>query len=317
MINISLRQLEYFVAAAQHGGAARAAHALNVSQPSISKAIADLEVLWNEVLFVRRHARGLELTAAGRVRQREAQMLLEKARALEGPRREEEAGLLRVGCLSTLAPRYLPEILVRMRARHPLVEIEAHEADTETLVQMLERGALDAALLYDLGLARAVRMEAVTSFVPYALLPAGHALAARTSLPLSALAQEPFILINLPHSREYFLSLFRQAGVAPRIAHQTKSIEMVRSLVANGLGVSLLTTRPVRDWSYDGKRIACRRLRGPLIAQSVVLAYPGEQGHENLRSALFARIAKAAFAQQRDAMTEPASVTASPDRPAE
>ena len=88
MINISLRQLEYFVAAAQHGGAARAAHALNVSQPSISKAIADLEVLWNEVLFVRRHARGLELTAAGRVRQREAQMLLEKARALEGPRRE-------------------------------------------------------------------------------------------------------------------------------------------------------------------------------------------------------------------------------------
>ena len=143
MINISLRQLEYFVAAAQHGGAARAAHALNVSQPSISKAIADLEVLWNEVLFVRRHARGLELTAAGRVRQREAQMLLEKARALEGPRREEEAGLLRVGCLSTLAPRYLPEILVRMRARHPLVEIEAHEADTETLVQMLERGALD------------------------------------------------------------------------------------------------------------------------------------------------------------------------------
>ncbi len=305
MINISLRQLEYFVAAAQHGGAARAAHALCVSQPSISKAIADLEALWNEALFVRRHARGLDLTAAGRLRQREAQVLLEKARALEGPRREEEAGLLRVGCLSTLAPRYLPEILVRMRERHPQVEIEVHEADTETLVQMLERGALDTALLYDLGLARAVRLEAVTAFVPYALLPAGHALAARTSLSLSTLAQEPFILINLPHSREYFLSLFRQAGVAPRIAHQTPSIEMLRSLVANGLGVSLLTTRPVRDWSYDGKRIACRRLRGPLAAQSVVLATPGDQGHENPRLALFARIAKAAFTQQRDAMTAP------------
>ena len=153
--------------------------------------------------------------------------------------------------------------------------------------------------------------------MPYALLPWGHPLAGRTMIRLQELAQSPLVLINLPHSREYFLSLFRQAGVAPRIAHQTKSIEMVRSLVANGLGVSLLTTRPVRDWSYDGKRIACRRLRGPLIAQSVVLAYPGEQGHENLRSALFARIAKAAFAQQRDAMTEPASVTASPGRPAE
>ena len=306
MINLSLRQLEYFVAAAQHGGAARAAHALSVSQPSISKAIADLEALWNEALFVRRHARGLDLTAAGRLRQREAQVLLEKARALEGPRREEEAGLLRVGCLSTLAPRYLPEILVRMRAKHPQVEIEMHEADTETLVQMLERGALDTALLYDLGLARAVRLEAVTSFAPYALLPAGHALATRSSLQLSTLAQEPFILINLPHSREYFLSLFRQAGVTPRIAHQTPSIEMVRSLVANGLGVSVLTTRPVRDWSYDGKRLACRRLRGPLAAQSVVLATPEQQVHGNPRSALFARMAKAAFAQQRDAMTTPA-----------
>lgn len=309
MINISLRQLEYFVAAAQHGGAARAAHALSVSQPSISKAIADLESLWDEVLFVRRHARGLDLTAAGRQRQREAQVLLDKARALEGPRREEEAGLLRVGCLSTLAPRYLPEILVRMRAKHPQVEIEVHEADTEALVQQLERGALDTALLYDLGLARTVRLEAVTSFVPYALLPAGHALAGRSSLALSTLAQEPFVLINLPHSREYFLSLFRQAGVAPRIAYETPSIEMVRSLVANGLGVSLLTTRPARDWSYDGKRIACRRLRGPLAPQSVVLATPGRQGHENPRSALFARIAKAAFAQQRDAMTAAGSAS--------
>lgn len=222
MINISLRQLEYFAAAAQHGGAARAAAALSVSQPSISKAIADLEALWGEALFVRRHARGLELTAAGQMRHREAHALLERARALEGPRTDEEAGLLRVGCLSTLAPRHLPAMLVRMRERHPQVEVEVHEGDTEALLQMLERGALDAALLYDMGLARPVRLEAVTAFVPYALLPAGHALAARTSLPVAALAQEPFILIDLPHSREYFLSLFRQAGVAPRRASRMR-----------------------------------------------------------------------------------------------
>ncbi|QNP59956.1 LysR substrate-binding domain-containing protein [Paenacidovorax monticola] len=305
MINISLRQLEYFAAAARHGGAARAAEALSVSQPSISKAIADLEVLWGETLFVRRHARGLELTAAGHMRHREAHALLESARALEGPRTDEEAGLLRVGCLATLAPRHLPAMLVRMRERHPRVEIEVHEGDTEALLQMLERGALDTALLYDLGLARPVRLEPVTAFVPYALLPARHALAARASLSLAALAQEPFILIDLPHSREYFLSLFRQAGVAPRIAHATPSIEMVRSLVANGLGVSLLTTRPVRDWSYDGKRLACRRLRGPLAAQAVVLATPERLGAHNPRAALFARVVRECFTQQRDAMTVP------------
>ena len=305
MINISLRQLEYFTAAAQHGGAARAAQALSVSQPSISKAIADLESLWGEALFVRHHARGLELTAAGHMRHREAHTLLESARALEGPRTDQVAGLLRVGCLSTLAPRYLPGILVRMRERHPQVELQVHEADTETLLQMMERGALDTALLYDMGLARSVRLESVTSFVPYALLPTGHALATRTGLSLAALAQEPFILINLPHSREYFLSLFRQAGVAPRIAYTSPSIEMVRALVANGLGVSLLTTRPARDWSYDGKRLACRRLRGPLTAQSVVMAYPERLGAHNARAALFARVVRECFTQQRDAMTTP------------
>src|SRR2546427_2351194 len=73
MIQISLRQLEYFVAASRHGSTARAAEAIGVSQPSISKAIADLEALWGEALFVRRHARGLDLTAARAVRSREGQ----------------------------------------------------------------------------------------------------------------------------------------------------------------------------------------------------------------------------------------------------
>ena len=66
-----------------------------------------------------------------------------------------------------------------------------------------------------------------------------------------------------------------------------------------------ITTRPVRDWSYDGKRLACRRLRGPLAAQSVVMAYPERLGAANPRAALFARVVRECFTQQRDAMTAP------------
>ncbi len=303
-MHINLRQLEYFVAAGRHGGAARAALALNVSQPSISKAIADLEALWGERLFVRLHARGLELTAAGLARQRQAQALLERARALEGPRSDRLVGTVRVGCLSTLAPRWLPEILARMRTRYPAIEVQLHEGDTEMLTRMLERGALDVALLYDLGLARAgVRLEPVVDLVPYALLPWGHRLAeggASRTLRIAELASEPLVLINLPHSREYFLSLFRNAGVAPTIVHESASIEMVRGLVANGLGVSLLTTRPVHDRSHDGKRIACRRLRGPLAVQSVAMAYPHPEGFRSPLAAPFAEVARAGFAREAD-----------------
>ena len=111
------------------------------------------------------------------------------------------------------------------------------------------------------------------------------------------------MLINLPHSREYFLSLFRDAGVTPRIAHESASLEMVRSLVANGLGVSLLTTRPLRDQAYDGKRIACRRLRGQLAHQSVVLAYPLPGSFASPLSAPFAEVVQASVSRQADALT--------------
>ena len=276
MMQINLRQLEYFAAAAHHGGAARAAQALGVSQPSVSKAIADLEVLWGEALFVRLHARGMELTA----------------------------GLLRVGCLSTLAPRWLPAILAQMRAAHPAIEVQFHEDDTETLMRMLARGALDVALLYDLGLARSgVRLKSVVDLVPYALLPWGHPLAAASSLRLSELACEPLVLINLPHSREYFLSLFRSAGVTPRIVCESTSLETVRGLVANGLGVSLLTTRPVNDRSQDGKRLACRRLRGRLAVQSVVLAYPDSGAAPAALAQPFALAVQSVFAPQADDLT--------------
>jgi DNA-binding transcriptional LysR family regulator len=297
MIHLNLRQLEYFVAAARHGGAARAAESLNVSQPSISKAIADLESLWGEPLFVRLHARGLALTVAGAARHREAHALLAQARALESPRSSELAGLLRVGCLSTLAPRWLPGILARLRATHPAIQVQLHEGDTEALTRMLERGALDVALLYDLGLARpGVTLEAVADLVPYALMPWGHRLAAGVSLSLAALAREPLVLINLPHSRDYFLSLFRHAGVTPVIAYESSSLEMVRSLVANGLGVSLLTTRPVHDRSQDGKRLACRRLRGPVAAQAVALAFPALESFRSSLAEPFADAVRKGFA---------------------
>ncbi len=291
MIHLNLRQLEYFVAAARHGGAARAAESLNVSQPSISKAIADLEALWGEPLFIRLHARGLALTSAGAMRHREAHELLTQARALEGPRSKELAGLLRVGCLSTLAPRWLPRILSELRKAHPAIEVQLHEGDTEDLTQKLERGALDIALLYDLGLARSeVVLEHVTELTPYALLPSRHPLARQSSLSLAALSKEPLVLVNLRHSREYFLSLFRDAGATPRIAYETASLEMVRSLVANGLGVSLLTTRLAHDRCQDGRRIACRPIKGQVATQAVAIAHPAQKSFHSILSSPFCQI---------------------------
>ena len=74
-------------------------------------------------------------------------------------------------------------------------------------------------------------------------------------------------------------------------------MEMVRNMVANGLGVSLLTTRPASNVSYDGKKIACRALGGNLQSQSVVLAYPAQEEPSELSQSL-ARIARDRFLQK-------------------
>lgn len=297
MIHLNLRQLEYFLAAARCGGAARAAEALHVSQPSISKAVADLEALWGEQLFVRRHARGMDLTAAGSARQREAQALITQAQQLQGPRTAAMAGVLRLGYLSTLGPRWLPAILTQLHKAYPGIEVQLVDGDTEALTRQLERGELDAALQYDLGLARPrLQLEPVAQLAPYALLPWGHALAQKTTVRLLELAREPLVLVGLPHSREYFLSLFRDAGATPTIAHETGSLEMLRALVANGLGVGLLTTRPVVDKSQDGKRLACRKLRDKVASQSVVVAHArAPQSH---LIAPFLRIVRRVFLAQ-------------------
>ena len=293
MIRITLRQLEYFVAAARHASTVKAAHALNVSQPSISHAIGELEALWDEKLFYRIHAQGLELTAFGKQRYRQAQNVLLQAQELG---READDGRiegeLSIGCFSTLGPMYFPAIMREFRREHPHVRLTMLEGNTEELLSRIERGTLDLALIYDMGLARPVQLHYVGAHSPYVLLPPRHPLSRRDTLAVVDLAQEPFILINLPHSRDYFLSIFSFADVSPRIAVETGSIEMARSMVANGHGFSILTTRPAKDFSYDGKRIVCKPLSGNIPAQKLAFASSSEQ-RPTPAAAAFLRIAQA------------------------
>ena len=71
------------------------------------------------------------------------------------------------------------------------------------------------------------------------------------------LAPEPLILMDLPHTRDYFLSLFYAAGVAPQVRYRSTSFEAVRTLVGNGLGYAILNLKPAADTTYDGTRVAC------------------------------------------------------------
>ena len=274
-MHYTLKQLRYLVAAADHGNLTSAAAALHVSQPSVSSAISQLERAFRVQLLVRHQAKGVSLTPAGTRIAAEARSLLahaadfaEGSKALVG----SLSGSLELGCFVTFAPLYLPRLLIDFAKSRPAVRVNVHEGALDTLQERLLSGACELALLYELGIREAVETEVLTRLSPYALLARNHPLAERKALSLKDLAAEPLVLLDLPHSRDYFRAMFLRAGIEPRVSHRSLSFEMVRGLVANGHGYSILNLRPHGDLSYDGAKLACRPLRDPLPPLSIVLA---------------------------------------------
>lgn len=87
----------------------------------------------------------------------------------------------------------------------------------------------------------------------YVLLVEDYPMAQRGGLRLAELADEPFILLDMPVSREYSLALFSESGLTPRIAARSEQPETVRSYVAAGVGFSLLTARPGNRAALTGR----------------------------------------------------------------
>jgi DNA-binding transcriptional LysR family regulator len=252
---LTLRQLSYFLAAANHQSVRKAAHALHVSSPSVSMAIAQIEATIDAQLFVRRHARGLVLTDAGRELAVSARNMLLYAREIETAGRGGPAtysGRLNIGCLVTVAPFLIPPLLSGLVDLYPHIQLRWREGNHESLIDGLEMGALDLAILYDFDIPSSLHCTPLRSMPLQVVLPSGHRLARRAALSLLDLVEEPLILLDLPKSSDYFLSVFGDLAVTPKIAHRTTSFEMLRSLVANGLGYSLLNFCPPLNVPHHG-----------------------------------------------------------------
>jgi DNA-binding transcriptional LysR family regulator len=270
---LTLRQLSYFLAAASHQSVLKGAQALNVSAPSVSTAIAQIEAVAEAQLFVRRHARGLVLTQIGRDLAVSARNVLLHAREIETAFHNKTFaiyGRLNIGCLVSFAPFLIPLLLKRFREPFPRIQLHCREGNHEALIDGLESGTFDLALLYDFDIPTTIHCAPLRSMPPQIVLPAAHPLAARPSLGIHELVDQPLVLLDLPRTRDYFLSVFGELGLEPRIVHRTPSFETVRSLVANGLGYSLLNFCP--PYSFPGGGALVSRPLENVKAPNLVLA---------------------------------------------
>jgi DNA-binding transcriptional LysR family regulator len=263
----TLRQLEYFVAVGKAGSIAAASDKLNVSSPSISAAITQLEVEFGVTLFVREHARGLSLTKAGHRIMERTEFVLREAEllaTLAGEITGKIQGILSVGCLATFAQFILPGIRRDFEQNYPDVRIEQRELNQADIFSQLRRAELDIALTYDLDIPADLEFQPLHELPPYVVLGEDHALAGRAELTISDLQDSPMVLLDLPFSGEYFLSFFREANIKPNIAERTADMSVMRSLVANGFGFSIANIRPSNTLSPDGKKLVYVSLAGGL-----------------------------------------------------
>lgn len=264
-LRFTLRQLEYFVTVGELGSIVQASAQVNVSSPSISAAISQLEDEFGLPLFVRKHAHGLSLTQAGRQFMVQARKVLTEADSLNrlaGAISGKMQGPLSIGCLLTFAQVLLPAIRRDFQRKHVDVKLSQIECDQQALIEKLRRAEIDVALTYDLEVPPDLDFIPLRSLPLYAVVAADHPLAKFKSVAVETLVEHPMVLLDLPISRTYFMSAFDRAGVTPNIVERTRDMAVMRSLVANGFGFSVANIRPHSDLSPDGRALCFIPLEG-------------------------------------------------------
>lgn len=266
MLSITLRQLEYATAIAGHGGMTSAAAALNVSQPALSVALAQLEAQLGQPLFLRRNGR-VTPTSFGTA------WLAEAARQVQGIRRLVEGALpespVRLAVFDDLAPALLAPLIARLAEDGP--RLAPQVLGFEPLATALTGGGIDLALTWDLGLPPGIDRQELARVAPHAVLAPDHPLAGQPRLSLAQLAGQPLILTDQGLSLGHMRALFATRGLTAAIAHRTATLELMRSFAANGLGIGLSYSRPASAHSHDGRPLITRPL-ADAGAEPLVLA---------------------------------------------
>ena len=245
---MELRHLRYFQAVAEELSFSRAARRLRVAQPALSRAVKQLEAALGAVVLerTRHHVR---LTPAGSVLLRETALLLQQLEESIGHVRRTaagEEGELRLGYIGPPTQPFLGRLLREYRARYPRVTIHLEERSPERVWEMVAKGRLSAALTRPviahqaLGLRTIVLTEERLGIV----VPVEHPLAKRRTVPWTALAREPLIVLARREGmglHDAVIAGCRQAGVTPRLAHTPSLIGTVMSYVEAGAGIGVVT----------------------------------------------------------------------------
>ncbi|HYW90589.1 MAG TPA: LysR substrate-binding domain-containing protein [Chloroflexota bacterium] len=273
-----MHQLTYFESVSRHLHFTRAAQELNVAQPSVSQQIRKLEHELGAPLF-HRMKRHVALTEAGKTFLPHARAVLQR---LEEARLEvQELSGLRKGTLAVGAPpsvgtHLLPRALAAFSRKHPGISLSFREAGSRTLVNLLEEGELDLAVVIQPIRHPALETQPLLEEELLLVVPRAHHLATesgRQRVRLNQLKQEPFVLLRegAYDLRDQTLAACRRAGFEPQVALDGGEMDSMLRFVAAGIGLAILPEMVVSDVEPTESPVVLRRLQ-PRLTRALVIA---------------------------------------------
>lgn len=267
---MNLHHLRLFTAVVDHGGFTKAAHALHLSQPAISKSLSELERQLH-VKLLDRSGRSVRLTDAGRLLHARGRELFGVERAAERELRELRGlkrGVLRVAASTTIATYMLPPVLGRFRMRHPGVRLRVLSANTRSVLKMLLESYVDVALVEGPVSNASVEVKPWIDDDLVVIAPPDHPVVGR-SIAVDDLPSFPF-LVREPGSGTRVVSQRALAQRGVRLTNTTRvgGTEAIKQAVAAGLGLAIVSRAAAADQIALGK-IAVITVDGLVIRRTL------------------------------------------------
>jgi DNA-binding transcriptional LysR family regulator len=280
-MTITLRQIRYFIAAVETGKMSAAAAQCGVSQSAVTIALRELEDRVGCPLLTR-HQSGVALTGNGHKFLQKAREIL--ATVAEATRSFDSAdatisGSLTIGVTYTVMGYFIGPHILRFKRRYAGVSLNVLQMERPELEKALTDGAIDLAvmLVSNVSNRRGISTQLLQSSPRRLWLPPGHPLLLQKNVSLADVAKQPYIMLTVDEAEQTTRRYWRKTSLSPNVILSTSSVEAVRSFVAGGLGVTLLSDIIYRPWSLESERIERRSLSTPIPSMDIGMAWKSQR----------------------------------------
>ncbi|EKE69350.1 MULTISPECIES: LysR family transcriptional regulator [Roseobacteraceae] len=276
------RQIRYFLGVAEAGQVSAAARALNVSQSAVTLSIKDMEAFLGTALFERLPT-GLRLTRAGqKFRHHAHDIVASFEAAVKSVEADSDtiSGHVRLGMSWTLSSYFAFPVIEHFTRQHPQVDVQLTEQPREILEQALVDGQLDLALILTSNLTSDIGLKSKTFHKSQRRLwtSLDHPLTKQAKVTLADVAKYPYAVLHSDDAEKQGLAHWTEETGHPDIKLTSTSVEAVRSFVATGQAVAILSDVVYRPWTLDGRRVERIDLAKSIPSMDVGIAWNAGRG---------------------------------------